>query len=295
MKPFLMILGVILLLSGCTSKNEELQKANSDLTDQNKLLKEDLRSRDEYIESVTQSVNDVYSALETVRSREKLIMSEAEKMEARKKLTSLDIRAKLLSQIAVIDTELQTNRRSISNLQSKVSAYKYQYTGVKQMIAVLQSTIEEREQSIADLEKQIRGLEDIVNEKTKMVEEKDSILAEQYVTIEAQRRQLATGYYIVGTRRELEEKGIIKSEGGVLWGLFGSTTTLASGLNPSDFLPINKAEATTITVKGRISELVPVRKVEYYSAREVSKEETVLDISTPAGFWQNDYLVIITD
>src|SRR2546425_2612465 len=127
MKSFLMIFGALLLLSGCTSKNEELQKANGELQNQNRQLKEDLVSRDDYIESVTQSVNDVYSALESVRSHEKLILGEAEKMEARKKLTSLDVRAKLLNQIAVIDTELQTHRRSIASLQTKVSAYKTQY------------------------------------------------------------------------------------------------------------------------------------------------------------------------
>src|SRR5262249_47511363 len=201
------MLGVLCLLAGCTSKNEELQKANTDLQDQNKQMKEDLASRDDYIETVTQSVNEVYSALESVRSHEKLILSEAEKMEARKKLTSLDIRAKLLNQIALIDTELQANRKSISNLQTRVGAYKNQYAGVKKMIEVLKATIDEREQSIALLERQVRGLENLVSEKTHMVEEKDSILAEQYVQIEAQRRQIATGYYVVGTRKELEDKG----------------------------------------------------------------------------------------
>ena len=67
-------------------------------------------------------------------------------------------------------------------------------------------------------------------------------------------------------RHELEEKGIIKDEGGFLWGLLGSTTTLAPGFDERLFKPMNKEVNTAIQVNGKIDEILPRRSVQSYSA-----------------------------
>ena len=50
------------LTLGCNN-NDELAKLNADLETQNATLVRDLMSRDEYIDTVTQSINDINTSL----------------------------------------------------------------------------------------------------------------------------------------------------------------------------------------------------------------------------------------
>jgi len=83
--------------------------------------------------------------------------------------------------------------------------------------------------------------------------------------------------------------------GGFLWGLLGSTTTLANGFDDKYFKPIDKTQDMTIQVKGKIDEVIPKRNIEFYKKSEVSDDQSMLTIAEPNQFWQDRYLVIITD
>lgn len=273
----------------------ELEKKMNDLQAQNKQLYQEISSRDEYVESVTTAVNSVYENLENVRSREKLLLRQANEMESKKKLSNLEVRANLLLQISSIDSNLKDNQKTINSLQSKINNYKTQYVGLKAMIANLNETIHEREQSIAELQLRVQGLEAQVGEKTKLISLRDSIIEKQTNLIDAQKTRLNTGFYIIGTRRDLEEKGIIKKEGGFLWGWLGSTTVLTSGFNTHLFNPIDKSSDTTIQIIGEIDEIIPKRDLKFYHKIEIDRQRTRLTIAEPKKFWLDNYLVIITD
>jgi len=287
MKYIPIVLAAALIVGGC-GKNEELEKRNAELQSKHSQLEQELTSRDQYIEEITNSVNEVYNNLETIRSKEKLMMNESNQMEAAKKLTREEIRQRLISEISSIDTTLRKNRKKIDELQSKVNSYRAQFASLRTLVANLKKTIEEREASIAELELKVTGLQREVGEKTQMLAERDA-------TISVQTHQMNTGFYVVGSRRDLETKGIIRNEGGFLWGLLGSTTVLASGFNREYFKPINKWDDKTIEVKGNINEIIPKRNTEFYSMREPFNHQSVLNIVEPTKFWQDNYLVIITD
>lgn len=286
---------VILTFIGCKNRSEELEKQNSALQSQNNQLTQDLTARDTYIDNITQSINDVYSSLESVRTHEGMVLTETNEMEAKKKLTNQEVRQKLMTQVSLIDSSLKENHRRIADLQAKLSSAKTQYAGLKRMVTNLQQTVAERESTITQLGQRILGLEAEVGTRTKMIAERDSTIQEQHNLIGSQHSEINRAYYIIGKRRELESKGIITSEGGFLWGLLGSSTVLASGFDPKLFTAIDKYESTTIDVSGSIDEIIPKRQAQFYSATEVSRDKTTLTIAEPRAFWQDKYLVIITD
>jgi len=296
MKTYYIIAAVLLVATiGCNNKSEQLEKLNTELQAKNSELANDLSARDEYIDTVTQTINDIYSNLESVRSREGVVLKESNEIESKKKLTSRDIREKLLVEVSLIDSSLKVNRKRITDLQSKLNSAKKQYTGLKNMVAALKQTIEEREATIAQLEQKITALETEVSTKTQMLVQSDSVIQQQHGIIDAQHSEINRAYYIVGTRRELESKGVIAKQGGWLWGLLGSTTVLSSGIDSKYFYPIDKFQNTTIDISGKIDEIIPKRDETFYSVGEVSKNEMKLIISQPQSFWQDKYLVIITD
>jgi DNA repair exonuclease SbcCD ATPase subunit len=279
---------VFVLFWGCSNRTEELEHQNTALQSTNQQLSQDLASRDEYVDKVTSSINDIYAKIEEVRAKEQSILRESSSLEAEKKLTREEVRSRLLDRIGTIRETLHDNFEKLAELQKKLSASSRQYAGLKKMVENLQKSIEERDQSIADLKTHISGLEQQVAEKTTMITQKDSVIDTQY-------KQITTVYYIMGTRDELEKKGIIQKQGGFPWGIFGSTTILANGFDDKDFKTLNKTALNTIEVPAKIDEILPKRNAQYYTQTELGNDQSMLTIAEPNNFWQDKYLVIITD
>ncbi|HEV8537782.1 MAG TPA: hypothetical protein VGR15_02565 [Bacteroidota bacterium] len=276
----------MLIWAGCN--NGELEQQNADLQNKNNQLTQDMAMRDQYVDSVTQAITDVYNSLESVRLKEGTVLRETTEMEAKKRLTSQEVRQKLLEQVSLIDSTLKQDRHRIADLQSKLQSSKSQYAGLKNMVASLKQTIEAREATIAQLEEKITGLIAEVNTKTQIINQRDSLIAQQH-------GEINRAYYIVGKRRELEDKGIIRKQGGFLWGLLGSTTVLSNGFDANSFNAIDKFRTTTIDVEGTIDEIIPKRNETFYTATAPGKNQTTLSIAEPNSFWQDKYLVIITN
>jgi hypothetical protein len=106
---------------------------------------------------------------------------------------------------------------------------------------------------------------------------------------------LNTVYYVVGTRNDLEQKDIIRSTGGFLWGLLGSTTVLTSNYSEQAFQALDKVTGTTIDVPGEIDEMVPERESSSYSKEVDANGHTRLVIVKPDEFWKANHLAIIID
>lgn len=277
-----------LLAWGCNGRTEELEKQNATLQQQNRELAQNMTSQDQYIDDVVTAVNEVYQGIEAARATEKNLISESKGIEGTKTQTKEEVRKDLLQRIATVNENLQENFRKVSDLQKKVTTSRRQYASLQTMVENLRKTLEEREQSIAALEARVKGLEGEVAEKTELVRQRDLV-------IDAQKKEIATVYYVIGTKRELEEKGIVRDEGGFLWGLVGSTTTLAPNFDPSYFTPIDRGKQTTFRVDRRIRELLPKRAPEHYTQQRDESGTTTLTVADRAQFWKDKFLVIITD
>jgi hypothetical protein len=284
------------LLAGCNTRSKELEQQNAELQAKSNELYKELSTRDEYIGQVMETINGMHANLETAREKEKVIVSETDKMEGAKKASSGEIRQKMLGQLAEIDSTLKSDRKKLTDLQAKVRSNKVQIASLNTMIANLKATLEEREASIAALQGRVAELEGEVSQKTAMVAQRDSTIHVQESIITRQTSKINTGYYIIGTRRELKEKGVIADEGGLLWGLFGTTTILANGFDNSLFTPINKTTEMKIEVNGSVSEIVPKRNPSFYTTvPSADRERSTLQIMNADQFWQDNYLVIITN
>ena len=279
---------IAFMLAGCDNKSDRLEKEVADLQSQNAQLSRDVNSRDQYVDDVTRAINHVYDNLEAARAKENFILRETQKMEAGGQITHEQVRLRVLDRIADIDSTLQDNRHVLSRLQSTVASYKTKYKGLQVIIDNLKKTVEEREHAIADLRQRVGGLEHEVRENRLALTQKDSVIGRQHARI-------TTAYFITGTRDELEKKGIIAKEGGFLWGLLGSTTTLASGFDAKEFKPIDNTMRAAIPVEGKIRDIIPKRNEQFYSTAAGEEHRTVLTIADPDRFWQEKYLVIVTD
>lgn len=291
MRLFVFMTCAMIALTGCGNETEE---QNAQLQTENQKLSQELTSRDQYIEEVTTAINEIHIDVEAARSKERTLLAEADEIEGSGR-TQEDVRGRILGQIAAIDTTLDHNRQKLSDLEERLKNYSTQFSGLNMMVKNLQATLSDREASIAHLESRVMDLEGEVATQSQLMAEQDSTIKEHEMTISRQTSTLNTGYYIVGTRDELEEKGVIDSQGGFLWGLLGSTTVLSTGVDRTLFHPIDKTSEKSIQVNGHIDEIVPKRSENLYEMKQSEGDLSVIEIVEPENFWLENVLVIITD
>lgn len=276
------------LVLGCNDKEEQLQKQVAQLQGEQTSLQQSISERDQNLEEVMHAVNDVYADLEKARVKEGKLAERAGGKENQGQVSNTVTRQQLLSNISEIGSTLKENRKRIANLEAKMKSFRGEVASLNKLVENLKKTLEEREQSIALLETKVQGLETTVAEKTKAIAEKDGVIDDQV-------KKINTAYMVVGTRKELKEKGIITDEGGFLWGLLGSTTVLSSGIDKSLFTPIDRTKDQSISVQGKIEEVLPHRNEEFFATAQPVENSSVITITHPNEFWQDRYLVIVID
>lgn len=284
------------ILAGCNdSKRIELEKDVADMQTETSLLRQDLTARDKYIDEIMRSVNQVYTSLERSKSKEVSLFNKTRDIEGPRRLNSGDIRKAVLEQIAAITSDLKQNRRQISGLQQKLHNSEIRYASLDEMVQSLNVSLLDREQSIASLEDQVKNLQGTVAEKSRLIGEKESLLGERENEIEEQKNRLNTVYYIVGTMDELKEKGIITKEGGILWGLLGSTTVLSNAVDPNEFTQLDQTKIPAIQIQGKVVDIIPKRNEESFAVDQPDGSKGYLMIKRPDKFWRQKYLVVIVD
>ncbi len=275
-------------LFGCDNGKEQLRQQVAQLQGEQTSLQQSLADRDKYLDEVLRGINDVYADLEKARVKEGKLVERAGSADMPARLTDAATRQTLLNNIGEIGTALKANRKRIAELETKMKGYRGELASLNKMVDNLKQTLQEREQSIAMLDSTVRGLQTSVAEQTKTITEKDGI-------IDQQQKTMNTAYLIIGTRKELRDKGIITDEGGFLWGLLGSTTVMANGVNRSLFTPIDKTKDQSVSVQGKIDEVLPHRNEDAFATAQPVENSSVLTITRPDEFWQDDYLVIVVD
>ncbi|MBI3195238.1 MAG: hypothetical protein HYZ34_12355 [Ignavibacteriae bacterium] len=293
MKSLISFVLISLLLSGCDkSQVQELERKNTQLQQQYESAVRDLSLQSQYINDVTNAINGVYTNMQKISEGETMLSKSTKELETGKAAMQTQLREQILSQISGIDNYLAENRKKLKELENKLKSANNKYAGLQQMVETLKQTLAEKEQVIVSLESklknmnvQIESLEVRLAQKVESEQQKEQVIS-------SQQKEINSAFYIVGTYDELENLNIIKSEGGFL-GLLGKTTTLASGFEKSDFITIDKNEQTTIEIDGKVDELIPKRKQEYYTLIQDASSAKLL-ILDAEKFWTEQYLVIVT-
>ena len=183
--------------------------------------------------------------------------------------------------LATSRAQLQRSRQETDTLKGRVSALEQMVVGFEEMIASQRITIESFTERVTMLEAENVELRDTVTEL-------------------ATRQSMA--YYIVGTKDELLERGIIVKEGGArvlfIFGRTGETLQPARDLDPSQFTPINLREVTEIPLPDSTAEyLIASRQDLAYLAEPPAENGRVrgsVRIGAPEQFWlPSKFLIVV--
>ncbi|WP_448520534.1 Cbp1 family collagen-binding glycoprotein adhesin [Rhodoflexus sp.] len=267
---------------GGSGETEKLRQEKEELLA--KIRKDSL-----YIAGLNSEMDELYANLDTMRAREERIRQAA----ARMKSGSMSGREGSLTidqSFAELDRLNKENQAKIAQLQSKLSQSGKENALLQKMVDELQKSIQDKEMQIRDLQSTIAALQDeITGLKSQYAAKAEEQERTQTALVETQ-AELYSVFYAIGTRKELENRGVIDAKG-----LFNRNKDLNSDIDESRFTKLDSRTATEIQIgnyKAKRVELVPARSASSYQLVE-SGSNLTLKITDPRSFWKTKFVAIV--
>lgn len=200
----------------------------------------------------------------------------------------------LTTRLRANETRLASSQKRLKQLTGESDSLKRTLTDLQATIDGLQATLESQKNTIATLEADLTGTKQQV---TALSEEK-AVLTD---TVSAITTRENTVYYVIGTRKELKERGIIVEEGGTRFLIFtrtGEVLKPAPNLDPAAFTAIDRRNVTEIQLPNPDKEyqLVTNQAIAYSNipADAKGRVKGSLQITSPDRFWgQSRFLIMV--
>lgn len=287
MKRILLAALVILGVTSCGNKKEVDQ-----LKQENLKLTELVSVKDTTLNNIFMSLSEIEENLDAVKQKQNIISVSTKNGGE----LSKDIKDRIKDDIAQINDLLEQNRRTIANLQGtakKLKAANLKIEGLEKLIEQFNQQIGEKDAEIASLKEQLTQLNFQIGELNARVDTLSAGKKRLEENVAAQTEKLNTGYYIVGSQKELEEAGIIDRKGGFVG--IGKTATVNSNIDLSRFTKIDIRSFEGIEINRKDVKVLGTHPSGSYKLNIDSKKVcTSIEITDPKRFWQSSNYLVIT-
>ncbi|MDH3496432.1 MAG: hypothetical protein OER21_06695 [Gemmatimonadota bacterium] len=239
-------------------------------------------------------MSEISTQLVAVADREKLarVAGAAESPMAATRDSLRTMVGDVATRVAALEDRLRASQRRVRNLTQASDSARAQFEAT---ISDLQATIENQKTTIAALATRV---EELQAENVQLATEK-AALAD---TVEQLAVQKFSAYYVVGTKEELIERGIVTEEGGsrvlFIFGKRGKTLVPARELDPAEFTEIDMRLVTEIQLPDS-AETYKIASRQNLAALaeppdDKGKVQGVLRIGAPLEFWlPSKFLILV--
>lgn len=291
---YLLLLSIVLL--SCNSdkdKDKDKDKGNkitkeriAELKAKNKELKKEAEKKEESIQDFMSAFNSINKNLQIIKQKENIISMSA--AEAPDGIVSSE---KIKDDILLIYKLLEENKKTVNKLRNKLEKTNMINKEMRKSLDILSESIEQKNNEISDLRNKLTKKN---TEMQSLHGKLDSLIKsneKKKKTINKQREILNTGYYVIGTSKELYNRGITNKTGGIIG--IGDVNELEGYFDKSHFKKIEIHKKRRIHLncdKARLLSAHPL--VSYkYTGPEGKIEDLI--ITRPEKFWSTSkYLVI---
>lgn len=277
----------LIIFTGCGKKKEQ---QILDLQAKNAQLMAVSEQKDSLMNELFNSINDIERNLADISAREKLI-TDAPTDEKR---MNLDVREKIMDEIILINNIMEENKKKIAQLKEQLKKSDANIASLQETIQMLTRKMEVKELEIAALKDQLVRLNFTVTSLNATVDTLREQTASQSKVISQQDAligEMNTIWYVVGTKKELSDKGIIEKAGG----LFSGDMVMSEMINPEYFTTADMRKLSKISFESKKADLVTVHPEGSYKLIEENEMITGVEILNSGDFWKSSrFLVIMT-
>ena len=196
----------------------------------------------------------------------------------------------LPSESSVMQGSIQRSKEMIASLEVRLGEQDVKIESLEKIISGLKRTVNDREHMIASLNTKVESLNvEVASLKTDVATGQAQIASQQQV-IEDKRREISTVYYVVDTKDNLKDAGVVKSSGGVIG--IGKTTKLTGQFPQQVFNPVDTDMQTTIQLSGKKPVVLSGQSATSYQIVPVNEQLSELRIVNPEEFRKVRYLIV---
>lgn len=190
------------------------------------------------------------------------------------------------------ETRLASSQRRIRSLAAQSDSLKAQFAMAEQAMTDLKTTMENQRTTIASLEEQMNALR---TENSELVVRNTALTDTlQHVTTVNH-----TVYYVIGTKQELKERGVVVEEGSKFLVFGGKTLEPARNLDPSAFTATDRRQLSELPLPStdKWYHIVSRQNLESLAtpATKDGKVKGSLQIAEPERFWAPSRFLILVE
>lgn len=279
MKHLPIVLTACLVLQACGSDPSE--------SPQYKQLEEDSKRTEAVVAQRDSAINDLFATMNRISENLRAIRAKQGQLTQPETgaETDADMEQRIMTDIADIDGMIAENKKLIDRLrkQAKTSAAN---------IVELEATIAEMERGLAEKDTEIGTLKEQLASTNSSLATLIDMYRDKSQLADMQRGEMNTGWYAVGTTKELRASGVLSKTGGVVG--IGSVDKLNAESLPNDqFTRVDVMKTLEIPLMAKKAKLATSHPAGSYKFEGVAEKLVITD---PNAFWSvSKYLVIVVE
>lgn len=288
MKKYLILL-LIPLFFACGKSKEEIR-----LEKQVDSLKSITSGDQESITSYLKTFNEIQENINTIKEKENIITT---KTIGDNELEDTDVDA-INNDILAIYEMMQENKKKLVYLRKKINKSNSKNSELKRTIKLLNQNIVQKDLEMNDLRAQLENKNidiSVLNAKIDSINKNFNELTleneSKDVIIESQDTKINTAFYIIDSKKNLKEKGVLESDGGFIG--IGSNTKVK--LKEAEFHQIDIRDSLEFSLKNakKVQIITDHPENSYRLDKNSKGRYDKLVVTNPEEFWKmSKYLVI---
>lgn len=264
--------------AACESGPSEAELAAKAETEQ---LRNELQSRDSLIGEMALSFDDIEKNILLMDEREKLL---GENVSGD---INIDKRKKIVHDLQLMNGLMQESRDRIAELTKRLDKSKIEAGGLRKKLKALDMMLASRDSSIATMKDGLLARDFQIEQVNQQLTAMELEVAKHEAFIEQQTNQ----WYVVGTSKELEERGVVTRTGGLIG--IGKTAHVNGDVASSQFKEVDARQVTRVPLGVKKAHLVTEHPTSSYQIVEEGDELAYLEIKDPNAFWKlSRYMVV---
>lgn len=285
---FIATVGLILCLSGCGNTSSEVLK----IVAERDSLRTAAHAQKERIDHIDRLMTTINSALDSVATEESLLfISGSDELPVKREdvIRNLERYELVLwhQQMRIRQLEDSLRRDSVdSDFSNMVVHLKVQLAQKDMQIAAMREELSKKNVDIERLRSQVASQQTIISQQSEEITRLDRRASAYGKALEANDKMINTCYVLIGSKKDLERKGIVKKN-----------KLLSDGaLDKSKFAKVDIRKFTEITFEAKRPRILTAIPQSSYTLTTTGNNTYTLRIKDATAFWSiSNYLVIQTN
>jgi hypothetical protein len=232
-------------------------------------------TQDQYATAIGQ-IAEIQDSLSTILPEGRKLPGAASSYSSEREMGGPNSR-EILDRIANLRAGLERGKERVRELEASLRRSGLKLASLQKLVGGLRHTISEKEQQLTELASELSGVRDTLRVRDASLQERQ--------------RQLATVYFVAGSKHDLLASGVLEARGGLLG--IGRTLQPAANAPEQLFSELNTDEEFVLPLNAAKAQVVTAQPPSSYSLESVDGRME-LHILDPQQFRRVRELVIVT-